>query len=179
VEELDKQNKRLSTGEASSKRIFLENRLKEVEAKLSQIDSIPTREAKVQEALYEMLIQEGELAKIEEAKSMPTIQVLDAAMVPEMPIARGTIKKGMMAAVAAFMLGVFIAFAYEYAVDTRRRRRIRMAAGRYDIELPVGGPAPMEVPGGSNAPVSVDTAALSVAAKAISKSPSEPPKQPR
>jgi capsular polysaccharide biosynthesis protein len=44
IEELDKRNKRLSTGQATSKRIFLENRLKEVEAKLSKIDSTLSRE---------------------------------------------------------------------------------------------------------------------------------------
>jgi uncharacterized protein involved in exopolysaccharide biosynthesis len=41
------------------------------------------RESKIQEAIYEMLTQEYELAKIQEAKETPTINVLDAAMVPE------------------------------------------------------------------------------------------------
>jgi len=41
------------------------------------------RESKIQEAIYEMLTQEYELAKVQEAKETPTINVLDAAMVPE------------------------------------------------------------------------------------------------
>jgi len=121
VEELDKQNKRLSTGEATSKRIFLEGRLKEVESKLSQIESIPAHEAQVQEMLYEMLVRECELAKIEEAKSMPTLQVLDEAVVPELPVARGTVRRGVMAGVMAMVLGMFLAFARGYVAVVRVR----------------------------------------------------------
>ena len=124
IEELDRQNKRLSTGEATSKRVFLEGRLKEVESKLSRIDSIPAHEAQVQEMLYELLVRECELAKIEEAKSMPTLQVLDEAIVPEVPVARGTVKKGIMAGMAAMMLGIFLAFTREYVAAVKARSRI-------------------------------------------------------
>lgn len=41
------------------------------------------REFKIQEAVYAMLTQEYELAKIQEAKETPTVNVLDAAMLPE------------------------------------------------------------------------------------------------
>ncbi|OHB62433.1 MAG: hypothetical protein A2Y76_06840 [Planctomycetes bacterium RBG_13_60_9] len=120
IEELDRQNKRLSTGEATSKRVFLENRLKEVEAKLSRIDTIPAREAQVQEMLYELLTRECELAKIEEARSMPTIQVVDKAETPELPMARGTVRKGILAGVAAAMFGILLAFIHEYRSQTRQ-----------------------------------------------------------
>lgn len=40
------------------------------------------RESKIQEALYQLLTQQYELAKIEEAKQIPTVKVLDAAVVP-------------------------------------------------------------------------------------------------
>lgn len=122
VEELDERNKKLSAGQATSKRIFLENRLKEVETKLSRIDEIPAHEAQVQQMLYDLLIRECELAKIEEARSMPTIQVLDEAVVSELPVARGTVKKGVMAGVAAMMLGMFLAFAREYMASVRARQ---------------------------------------------------------
>lgn len=113
VEELDRQNKRLSTGQATSKRIFLKNRLKEIEEKLSKIDNILSREAKIQEMLFELLTREYELAKIEEAKSMPTIQILDRAIVPEIRMPRGTVKKTLLAGVVSLMLSVFVAFARE------------------------------------------------------------------
>jgi uncharacterized protein involved in exopolysaccharide biosynthesis len=131
VEELDKRNKKLSAGQATSKRIFLENRLKEVEAKLSKIDNILSREAKTQEMLYDLLVTQYEMAKIEEAKSMPTIQVLDPAVVPELPVGRGTVRKGMLAGVAAFMLGVFFAFSREYIVQARRREGETMPARKH------------------------------------------------
>jgi uncharacterized protein involved in exopolysaccharide biosynthesis len=41
------------------------------------------RETKIQEAVYEFLTQEYETAKIEEAKEIPTVKVLDVANVPE------------------------------------------------------------------------------------------------
>jgi capsule polysaccharide export protein KpsE/RkpR len=40
------------------------------------------RESKLQETLYQLLTQEYELAKVEEAKQIPTVRVLDAAVVP-------------------------------------------------------------------------------------------------
>ena len=83
VEELDRQNKRLFVGQATSKKVFLENRLKEIEKELSRIDNLLSRDAKIKEMLFELLTKEYEIAKIEEAKSMPTIQVLDKADVPE------------------------------------------------------------------------------------------------
>jgi capsule polysaccharide export protein KpsE/RkpR len=41
------------------------------------------RETKIQEAVYEFLTQEYETAKIEEAKEIPTVKVLDLANMPE------------------------------------------------------------------------------------------------
>jgi uncharacterized protein involved in exopolysaccharide biosynthesis len=41
------------------------------------------RETKIQETVYELLTQECEYAKIQEAKEIPTINVLDAALLPE------------------------------------------------------------------------------------------------
>lgn len=40
------------------------------------------RQTKIQETVYELLTQQYELAKVEEAKEIPTVKVLDAAMVP-------------------------------------------------------------------------------------------------
>lgn len=140
VEELDQRNKLLSTGQATSKRVFLEGRLQEVEAKLSRIDEIPAHEAEVQKTLYDWLVRECELAKIEEARSMPTIQVLDAAVVPETPVARGTVKKGILAGMAAMMFGMLLAFSREYVASARLRREPGepIAAERHDA----GQPAP-------------------------------------
>jgi capsule polysaccharide export protein KpsE/RkpR len=42
-----------------------------------------SRQAKVDEAIYEVLIKQYELAKVEEAKELPSIKVLDEPVVPE------------------------------------------------------------------------------------------------
>lgn len=41
------------------------------------------RESRIQETVYELLTQEYEMAKIQEAKEIPTVNVLDAALLPE------------------------------------------------------------------------------------------------
>ncbi|MGA9389641.1 MAG: GNVR domain-containing protein [Candidatus Sulfotelmatobacter sp.] len=41
------------------------------------------RQAKIEETVYELLTQQYELAKIEEAKEIPTVKILDVADVPE------------------------------------------------------------------------------------------------
>jgi uncharacterized protein involved in exopolysaccharide biosynthesis len=120
VEELDRQNKRLFAGQATSKRLFLENRLKEIEEKFSRIETIPSHEAQVQEMIYELLIREYEMAKIEEARSMPTIQVLDEAVPPQQKFKPQRKPMVMMAAAGSFTLAVFLAFFLEYREETRQ-----------------------------------------------------------
>jgi len=114
VEELDMQNKRLSAGQATSKRAFLGNRLKEIEEKLSEIENILSREARIQEMLFELLTREYEIAKIEEAKSMPTIQILDRAVVPEKKCKPKRRQMVMLSGIVALFLAVFAAFTREY-----------------------------------------------------------------
>ena len=120
VEELDVQNKRLSGGQATGKRVFLETRLKEIQGELNKIDSLQSRDVQVKEMLYGLLSNECEMAKIEEAKSMPTIQVLDQAIAPERGLGRGTVQKGQLAGVVALILGIFGAFGLEYVQGLER-----------------------------------------------------------
>jgi uncharacterized protein involved in exopolysaccharide biosynthesis len=140
VEELDDLNKKLSAGQSTSKRVFLETRLKDMEANLNRQD-IPTREEQVQEMLYELLMRELELAKIEEAKNMPTIQILDAAVPPERRKGRGTVIKAALSGVVAFVCMVFVAFGREYAGECRAQE----ARQQFSI-LGTGVPLP-ETPG--------------------------------
>ena len=46
-------------------------------------------------------------------------------------MSRGTVRKGMMAGVAAFMLGIFLAFSREYVVQARRREGETMPARKH------------------------------------------------
>ena len=119
VEELDLQNKRLSGNQAKNRRMLLENRLAQIKAELSRIDTLPAREAQIKEMLFELLTREYELAKMEEAKSMPTIQVLDRATAPEQPERRGTGKKAMLAGIIVLFLSVSVAFGRAYIARLR------------------------------------------------------------
>ncbi len=121
VEQLDKQNKRLSSGQATSKRVFLENRLQELERELSQIDTLPSNQARIKEMLFEMLTREYELAKIEEAKSMPTIQILDKAVVPEKKVKPKRAVMAVLAGVTALFFGTFAAFVRECLAKAKTR----------------------------------------------------------
>lgn len=156
VEELDLRNKKLSAGQATNKRIFLENRLKEVEGRLSKVDDILSREARIQEGLYESLVLQYEMAKLEEANSMPTIQVLDPPVVPELGVPRGTVRKGVLAGVAAFMFGVFLAFTREYVVQARGRHAAFDTAGKPAAVRQAGPPSAQDRRTGETAQAAIE-----------------------
>jgi capsule polysaccharide export protein KpsE/RkpR len=60
------------------------------------------REAKIQETVYELLTQEYEFAKVQEAKEIPTVNVLDAPLLPE--------RKSFPPRVLIIVLGTVFAF---------------------------------------------------------------------
>ena len=60
------------------------------------------REAKMQETVYELLTQEYELAKVQEAKEIPTVNMLDAPLLPE--------KKSFPPRIVIVVLGTLLAF---------------------------------------------------------------------
>jgi len=61
------------------------------------------RETKIQETVYELLTQQYELAKIEEAKEIPVVKVLDPPDVPEKPLPKRRL---------IVMLGTSLSFAF-------------------------------------------------------------------
>jgi uncharacterized protein involved in exopolysaccharide biosynthesis len=113
VEELDRRNKQLFVGQATNKKVFLENRLREIKQELSQIDSMLSRDAKIKEMLFELLTREYEISKIEEAKSMPTIQVLDRAEPPEKKCKPRRTRMVLLAGVTSLFISVAAAFVRE------------------------------------------------------------------
>jgi uncharacterized protein involved in exopolysaccharide biosynthesis len=118
VEELDRQNKRLFVGQATNKKVFLENRLREIKQELSQIDSMLSRDAKIKEMLFELLTREYEIAKIEEAKSMPTIQVLDKAEPPEKKCKPNRKQMVLLAGAISLFAAIAVAFVREYLAQS-------------------------------------------------------------
>lgn len=96
VEELDKLMQTYSLTDASQKRTFFEQQLRQAKNKLTDaelvLDKTPNtslqyldavRNLKYQEAVWEILARQFEMAKLDEAKDFPLIQVLDKAVPPE------------------------------------------------------------------------------------------------
>lgn len=72
------------------------------------------RDAKVIETLFELLTQQFEMARIQEAKDSPTIQILDSAKPPEI---KSRPKRGLIVAlstISGFMVSIFLALFLEY-----------------------------------------------------------------
>ncbi|MGC2530308.1 MAG: GNVR domain-containing protein [Candidatus Acidiferrum sp.] len=65
------------------------------------------RRAKIQETVFEMLTEQYELAKVEEAKETPSVRVLDPAQVPE--------KKSYPPRLLIMFLGTFLVFSMSAA----------------------------------------------------------------
>src|SRR5213082_3017405 len=61
------------------------------------------RRAKIQETVFELLTEQYELAKVQEAKETPSVKVLDPAKIPE--------KKSFPPRLVIMFLGTFLAFA--------------------------------------------------------------------
>jgi uncharacterized protein involved in exopolysaccharide biosynthesis len=84
------------------------------------------RNAKIQETVFELLTQQYELAKVQEAKETPSVKVLDPATIPE--------KKSFPPRVVIMLLGTFLACAASVvwvlgatrwdAVDPRDPRKV-------------------------------------------------------
>jgi len=72
------------------------------------------RELKVQEAIFEQLTKQHEIAKLNEAKDSSSLQVLDEAVVPFKKSRPQRTLIVLLAAVTGFFVGIFAAFILEY-----------------------------------------------------------------
>ena len=80
-----------------------------------------TRDVKIREAVYTMLIQQLEQAKIDEVKDMPVVQPLDRAVPANKKYKPKIILNMAIALVISIFLGVFTAFVLEY-IDKQRSK---------------------------------------------------------
>jgi uncharacterized protein involved in exopolysaccharide biosynthesis len=78
-----------------------------------------TREVKIQETLVTLLTQQGEQARLVEAKDVPVVQVLDRAVPAERPVRPRVAVNIAVAVAASLLLGVFLALLF----DSSRRWR--------------------------------------------------------
>ena len=120
VDQLRKQLTDLDQGNGGQKDIFMPM------AKIPKIAERYTtliRDAKIQETLFELLTQQYEMAKIQESKDSPIIQVLDYANPPEK---KSKPRRGLIVATATFaslFISVLLAFLMQ------RFERIRLDGG--------------------------------------------------
>ncbi len=84
------------------------------------------RQTKIQETVYELLTQQYELAKVQEAKEIPTVKVLDVAIVPtkkSFPPRSEIVLLGMMSGLAIAMTWIFLRTQWD-AVEASDPRRV-------------------------------------------------------
>jgi len=126
IEELNKLMQTYSLTDASQKRTFFDQQLRQAKDKLTDaelvLDKTPNtslkyldavRNLKYQEAVWEILAKQFEMAKLDEAKDFPLIQVLDKATPPEKKSKPKRSVIVMLATLVAFFLAVIWAFIKE------------------------------------------------------------------
>jgi len=78
------------------------------------------REAKLQEKVFELVTSQHELAKIEEAKDVNTIQILDSAVPPDKKSSPKRSLIVILSTILFFFFAVFLAFILEYLDRLKR-----------------------------------------------------------
>ncbi|WP_306535468.1 Wzz/FepE/Etk N-terminal domain-containing protein [Geobacter sp.] len=93
------------------------------------------REVKTQEAIFEQLTKQYEMAKLGEAKDSSSIQVLDEAVVPQQKSKPKRSLIVILSTVTAFFVGIFIAFFQEYTQKMSDEDRNRWNEIRESLSL--------------------------------------------
>ncbi len=133
IEELDKLMQSFSLSEASQKRIFFERQMKTAKDSLTNaeitLDQTPktslhyldaVRNLRYQESVFEILAKQFEMAKLDESKNYPLIQVLDKASPPEHKTKPKRSVIVGISALAAFLLSLAWVYWRERQLLTRR-----------------------------------------------------------
>ena len=126
IEELAKLMQNFALTDASQKRAFFEQQMKQAKDKLTDaeihMDRTPNtslqyldavRNLKYQEAIWEILAKQFEVAKLDEAKDFPLVQVLDKAIPAERKSKPKRSLIVILAAIVAFFFAVIWAFISE------------------------------------------------------------------
>ena len=134
VEELANMMQNFALTDASQKRAFFEQQMKQAKDKLTDaeihLDKTPNtslqymdavRSVKYQEAVWEILAKQFEMAKLDEAKDFPLIQVLDHATLPEKKSKPKRSVIVLLATLAAFFLAVLWAFVRESLLRAKQQ----------------------------------------------------------
>ena len=93
------------------------------------------RRVKIQETVFEVLTKQYELAKIQEAKELPSIKVLDEAEVPE---TKSTPKRTLMTLGGAFLATILAMFYVMASVQWRTLSMSRPGFSLFGLEVKEG-----------------------------------------
>jgi uncharacterized protein involved in exopolysaccharide biosynthesis len=85
------------------------------------------RDVKVQETVHNLLMAQFEQAKINEARDMPTVQLLDKAVAAERKSRPKTVLNMAIAGALSMFVGIFLAFFLEYLERIRKREQTAAA----------------------------------------------------
>ena len=120
IEELNKLMRTFALTDASNRRIFFETQMKPAKDKLTDaeitLDKTPNtslkymdalRNLKYQETIFEILTKQYEVARLDEAKDAPLIQVLDIASVPER---KSKPKRALIVIISSLLAFIFSSF---------------------------------------------------------------------
>jgi uncharacterized protein involved in exopolysaccharide biosynthesis len=126
VDELNNLMKTLAISEASQRRQFFETQMKPSKDRLTNaevtLDRTPStslhylealRNMKFEESIYQVLVKQYEVAKLDEAKNAPLIQIMDKAIVPEKKSKPKRSIIVILATVIAFVFAMIFAFVRE------------------------------------------------------------------
>ena len=83
-----------------------------------------TRDVRVQETVLTLLTQQLEQARINEARDLPVVQVLDQAVPAERASKPRTGLNLVVAGVTSLLTGIILAFGVEYLKNSSRRPRV-------------------------------------------------------
>ncbi len=109
---------RADEGETDQGALVPLSRLPELGLELARL----TREAKIQEKLYGLITSQYELAKIEAARDVNVIQVLDRAVAPEKKAGPNRRAIVVVACFTAFLFAILLAFGMESLPSSWQRR---------------------------------------------------------
>ena len=132
IEELDKLMQTYSLTDASQQRTFFEQQLRQAKNKLTDaelvLDKTPNtslqyldavRNLKYQEALWEILVKQFEMSKMDEAKDFALIQILDKATPPE----KKSKPKRSLIVIMATLVALFLAVIWAFVREATQRAK--------------------------------------------------------
>lgn len=107
------------TGRSSSKSIFIPTaKIPDLALRYARL----LRDAKVQETVYGLLNQQYEMARIQEAKDSPTVQILDTAKIPQKRVKPKRKNIVLFSTFGAMFFGICLCFIIEY-IETEKSAR--------------------------------------------------------